>query len=68
MEGGNLIELTDPRLFEHPWAYMCEPGLLEPHRRRARATCAAYLLKGGFLVIDDFFNHAGRLLSSGATS
>ena len=28
--GGNVLALTDPRLFEHPWAYLCEPGFWNP--------------------------------------
>ncbi|MEM6706038.1 MAG: DUF4159 domain-containing protein [Acidobacteriota bacterium] len=58
MEGGNLIELTDPRLFEHPWAYMCEPGFWNPTEEELE-NLRSYLLKGGFLVIDDFFNMRG---------
>lgn len=58
MEGGNLIELTDPRLFEHPWAYMCEPGYWNPTEEEL-GNLRSYLLKGGFLVIDDFFNMRG---------
>jgi hypothetical protein len=54
MEGGNILEISDPRLFEHPWAYLCEPGFWNPTDEEV-AILRSYLLKGGFLVIDDFF-------------
>ncbi len=58
MEGGNLIELDDPRLFEHPWAYMCEPGYWNPTEDEL-VNLRNYLQKGGFMVVDDFFNMRG---------
>ncbi len=58
MEGGNLIELNDPRLFEHPWAYLCEPGFWNPTEEELQ-NLRDYLNKGGFLVIDDFFDLRG---------
>jgi hypothetical protein len=54
MEGGNILEIGDPRLFEHPWAYLCEPGFWNPTDEEVE-TLRGYVLKGGFLVIDDFF-------------
>ena len=57
-EGGNVLELTDPRLFEHPWAYLCEPGFWNPTEEELE-NLRSYLLKGGFLVIDDFFDIRG---------
>ncbi len=58
LEGGNLIELDDPRLFDYPWAYLCEPGYWNPTEVQL-AALRSYLLKGGFLVIDDFFDQPG---------
>lgn len=53
LEGTNVLELTDPRLFENPVLYVWEPGYwtiraeeVEPLRQ--------YLLKGGFVIFDDF--------------
>ncbi len=57
-EGGNLIELDDPRLFDYPWAYLCEPGFWDPTETELVAL-RNYLLRGGFLVIDDFFDQVG---------
>ena len=58
LEGGNLIELSDPRLFDYPWAYMCEPGFWTPTEDELD-NLRQYLLRGGFLVIDDFFDSLG---------
>jgi hypothetical protein len=55
LEGGNIIGLDDPRLFEHPWAYLCEVGFWNPTEEEA-GNLRQYLLRGGFLVIDDFFD------------
>ncbi len=57
--GGNILELTDPRLFEHPWAYLCEPGFWDPTEEELEKL-REYLAKGGFLMIDDFFDQLGR--------
>jgi hypothetical protein len=51
---GRVVDITDPELFDYPWTYMCEPGLMQleddevPILRR-------YLLNGGFLMSDDFW-------------
>jgi hypothetical protein len=47
------LPLTDDRIFEYPWIYATQVGywdLSEPEIRRLRD----YLLRGGFLVVDDF--------------
>jgi hypothetical protein len=49
----NILSVNDPRLFQYPWLYFCEPGYWRPTDEEAR-TLREYLLKGGFLVIDDF--------------
>ena len=54
--GGNIISLDDPDLFKYPWAYMCEPGFLTLTDEEAESI-RTYLLKGGFLVLDDFILH-----------
>ena len=58
-EGGNIVALDDPRLFEHPWAYLCEPGFWDPTEEELD-NLRQFLAKGGFLVIDDFFDQGGR--------
>ncbi len=50
---GALLQLSDETLFDHPWLYAVEVGSLrlseyEAHRLRE------YLLRGGFLIVDDF--------------
>ena len=52
-EGGRLVRPLDEELFEYPWLYAVEVGrwylsLEEAERLRE------YLLRGGFLVVDDF--------------
>ncbi len=50
---GVLVRLTDATLFDHPWLYVVEVGymsLSEPEIANLRE----YLLRGGFLMVDDF--------------
>ena len=53
MEGSNVLALDDPNLFKFPIAYLCEPGFWTLSAAEA-AGLRAYLLKGGFMIIDDF--------------
>ncbi len=53
MDGGNIITLDDPALFEFPIAYMSEPGYWSPTDQEAESF-GAYLRKGGFAIFDDF--------------
>jgi hypothetical protein len=49
----NVMDLSDPRIFENPIIYISEPGfwgLAESDVPKLRA----YLLKGGFVIFDDF--------------
>jgi hypothetical protein len=49
-----VLELTDPDLVNYPFIYIVEPGRLvfsEPEVAALRA----YLLNGGFLMVDDFW-------------
>jgi len=51
--GSVILTLDNPEIFKYPVAYMAEPGfwtLTEEERDGLRA----YLLKGGFLIVDDF--------------
>ena len=48
------LALTDDRIFDYPWLYATQTGywdLREPETERLRE----YLLRGGFLMVDDFF-------------
>jgi hypothetical protein len=51
--GSVIISLTDKDLFKYPVAYMAEPGFWRPSDPEV-AALRAYLLKGGFLIFDDF--------------
>jgi len=54
---GLVLELTDPELVNYPFIYMLECGRLvfsEPEVAALRA----YLLNGGFLMVDDFWGEA----------
>lgn len=53
MTGSNVFALDDPALSEFPFAYMSEPGFWNPSEPEV-AGLRAYLLKGGFLIFDDF--------------
>lgn len=48
------IEITPRSLANHPFVYMIEPGGLEFSPDEA-AALRAYLLNGGFLMVDDFW-------------
>lgn len=52
-DGSNILSIDDPELFNYPVAYMAEPGhwgVTPPEAVALRQ----YLLKGGFLIFDDF--------------
>lgn len=48
-----IVALDDPELFKYPFAYLCEPGFWQPTDAEVTGL-RNYLLKGGFLIIDDF--------------
>ena len=51
---GKHLPLTDDRVFDYPWAYATQVGywdLSDDEIARLRE----YLLRGGFLVVDDFY-------------
>jgi len=50
----NYIEIMDPDLFKYPFAYIVEPGQMYFTRQEA-ARLREYLLRGGFLHLDDFW-------------
>jgi hypothetical protein len=51
--GGNIISLDDPDLFKYPVAYLSEPGGWLPTDKEVEGL-RNYLLKGGFVIVDDF--------------
>ncbi len=52
-DGSVIVALDDPDLFKYPFAYLCEVGFWIPSDAEA-AGLRNYLLKGGFLLVDDF--------------
>jgi hypothetical protein len=54
----DIIGFDDPDLFKHPVAYMAEPGFLTLTDEEV-AAFRAYLLKGGFVIFDDFAEWRG---------
>jgi hypothetical protein len=54
--GGNVLTFDDPRLMQFPFAYVSEPDEWRATESEARGL-REYLLKGGFLVFDDFFGY-----------
>jgi hypothetical protein len=53
LDGGNILPADDPELFKYPVAYLCEPGFWTVTDAEAE-NLRRYLLKGGFLIVDDF--------------
>ncbi|MEM7416963.1 MAG: DUF4159 domain-containing protein [Gemmatimonadota bacterium] len=52
-ELSTIVSLEDPELFNNPITYLVEPGFWQPSPE-AIENLRNYLLKGGFLIIDDF--------------
>jgi hypothetical protein len=52
-----LLEVTDPQLADYPWILMSGVGNWIVDDREA-AALRAYLLTGGFLMVDDFWGQA----------
>ena len=57
-EGSNVLTLDDPELFKYPIAYIVEVGSWDPSDEEAEKL-GEYLLKGGFLIVDDFRDERG---------
>jgi hypothetical protein len=53
MDGSNIHTLSDPELHSYPIAYMSEPGFWTMDDAEV-AGLRTYLLKGGFIIFDDF--------------
>ena len=54
---GVLVSASDDALFDHPWLYAVEVGALALSALEAERL-REYLLRGGFLMIDDFHGRA----------
>jgi len=52
-EASNIFTLDDPELMKFPVAYLCEAGFWRPSDAEV-AGMRNYLLKGGFIIFDDF--------------
>jgi len=61
-ETGNIVEIGDPDLHKYPVAYMSEPGFWTMDEKEVE-NMRSYLLKGGFLIFDDFPEEAWQNFS-----
>ena len=50
---GHIISFQNDECFKYPIAYLCEVGYINLSEEEARRM-AEYLLRGGFLIVDDF--------------
>jgi hypothetical protein len=66
-DGINVLTLDDPELFRYPVTYIIEVGWWTLTNSEA-ANLRTYLLKGGFLIVDDFKVEGWRGLSGGGWS
>jgi len=48
-----IFTFDDPQLFKYPYAYLCEVGCMNLDEKEL-AGLREYVLRGGFLLIDDF--------------
>lgn len=51
--GGNVFALSDPEIYRYPVLWLAEPGMWVPTDDEVESL-RAYLLKGGFMIFDDF--------------
>jgi hypothetical protein len=58
---GHIFSFQNDDCFKYPIAYLCEVGYINLSEQEARRM-AEYLLRGGFLIVDDF--RGGRELSN----
>lgn len=50
---GHIVSFDEEEVFKFPIAYLCEVGYLDLTEKEAH-TMGEYLLRGGFLIVDDF--------------
>ncbi|MCI0661942.1 MAG: DUF4159 domain-containing protein [Acidobacteria bacterium] len=48
-----IVTFDDPAIFQFPFAYICEVGYMDLNEKEI-AGMREYLLRGGFLLVDDF--------------
>lgn len=53
LDGTNILDLEDPAIFQNPILYIWEPGYWRISDEAAR-NLRDYMLKGGFVIFDDF--------------
>ena len=53
MVGSVILSMDDPTIFRYPVSYLSEPGGWQPTAKEI-TNMRAYLLKGGFMIFDDF--------------
>ncbi|HEX5436145.1 MAG TPA: DUF4159 domain-containing protein [Gemmatimonadaceae bacterium] len=53
LDSSMVLDEDDPALMKYPIAYLSEPGCWQQTDAQVKAL-RAYLLKGGFLIVDDF--------------
>jgi hypothetical protein len=53
LDGTNVLSFDDPEIFRFPLIYLVEPGYWDMTDAQVE-TLRSYLLKGGFLIVDDF--------------
>lgn len=59
MDKTNVIAIRDPEMFRYPVAYVTEAGYMKLTDAEVRAL-REYLLKGGFIIFDDFRTSRGN--------
>ncbi|GIV60933.1 MAG: hypothetical protein KatS3mg043_2022 [Rhodothermaceae bacterium] len=60
LEGPPLVlTLDDPRIFDYPVLYLCEPGYWQTNDAEVE-NLRKYFARGGFMIIDDFHDWPGR--------
>jgi hypothetical protein len=52
-DSSNILDLEDPEIFRNPILYLWEPGFWRMSDEAAR-NLRSYMLKGGFVIFDDF--------------
>jgi len=53
LDGSHILTTDDPELLKYPVAYIVEVGFWNPTEEEVHGL-RSYLLKGGFLIVDDF--------------
>ena len=53
LDGSKVVDVSDPELFQYPVTYATEPGFMELSDKDV-ANLRDYMLKGGFVIFDDF--------------